>query len=107
MKHLIILAALAAGIAHAEFKDGNKLLTQIKGDAMDYVHANGYVIGVYDSLHSIVFCPPNNVTAGQVTDMVKNYLEANPDQRHLSADRHVAKVLGRAWPCAKNNKGGV
>lgn len=105
MKRLLILAALCAGTAHAEFKSGNTLLMQIKGDTTDYIHAIGYVTGVYDTLQGVTHCPPANITAGQVTDMVKNYLEANPETRHNSADRLIGIVLRSAWPCANRNGG--
>jgi len=100
MKKLILCLALTAGCAHAEFKDGNKLLAQLRGDATDYIHALGYITGVYDTLQHISHCPPPNVSAGQVGDMVKNYLEANPDTRHNTADRIVGLVLKNSWPCA-------
>ena len=101
MKRLIILAALCAGAAHAEFKSGNSLLAQIKGDNIDYIHSVGYVLGVYDTLQGVTHCAPAGITAGQVTDMVKNYLEANPETRHNSADRLIGIVLRLAWPCAQ------
>lgn len=105
MKRLIIIAALCAGAAHAEFKSGNTLLAQIKGDNIDYIHANGYVIGVYDTLQGVTHCAPAGVTAGQVTDMVKRYLEASPETRHNSADRLIGIVLRDVWPCAKKGTG--
>lgn len=106
MKRLLILAALLAGSAHAEFKTGNKLLSQINGDLADYANAVGYVTGVYDTLQSITHCPPGGVTAGQITDMVKNYLETNPEMRHNTADRIIGAVLKRAWPCAERGNSG-
>ena len=95
---------LLALTAHAEFMDGNKLLTRIKGDAYDYVNAVGYITGVSDATRSVTHCPPENVTAGQITDMVKQHLESIPSLRHLTADQHVVYVLKKAWPCA-NSRG--
>lgn len=100
MKKLLLTLAFVAGAAHAEFKDGNKLLTEIQGNTTDYIHAIGYVMGVYDTTQGITHCPPRNVTAGQVTDMIKSYLEQYPENRHNTADRIVGLVLRRAWPCA-------
>jgi hypothetical protein len=104
MKRALALLLLC-GSAHAEFKTGNQLLSQLRGDTTDYIHAIGYITGVYDTLQGVTHCPPGNVTAGQVTDMVRNYLEANPDNRHNTADRLVGLVLRRAWPCASSSGG--
>jgi hypothetical protein len=104
MKRFLMIA-LFCGSAHAEFKDGNKLLEQLRGDTTAYIHALGYVIGVYDTLQNLTHCPPVNVTAGQIGDMVKNHLEANPDTRHNTADRIVGLVLKNAWPCAAKPSG--
>lgn len=103
MKHLALtlLATASIGVAHAEFADGNKLLSDMTGDAMDRMHALGYITGVFDAGRSIVHCPPNNVTAGQISDMVKNYLSNVPADRHLTGDTIVFKVLKATWPCAK------
>jgi hypothetical protein len=99
--------ALSMSAAHAEFKDGNKLLRELRGDNIDQVHAMGYVIGVADALRGITHCPPSNVTVGQLSDMVKQHLEASPSTRHLTADVHVGFVLKQAWPCANNNSKGT
>lgn len=103
-KALLATALLVPAMAYAEFKDGNKLLAQLRGDSMDYVHALGYVIGIYDALQGVTHCPPANVTAGQVADMVRQHLEAAPSLRHLTGDRHVSYVLKRAWPCADSRR---
>lgn len=107
---LTMLSLLVPLLAQAEFKDGNKLLAQIKGDTIDYVHAVGYITGVADAVHGVAYCPPPTITAGQITDMVKQHLEQLPSMRHLSADQHVIFVLKRTWPCAegssRRNNGG-
>jgi hypothetical protein len=103
MKHLVLtlLATASIGVAHAEFADGNKLLSDMNGDAMDRMHALGYITGVFDAGRSIVHCPPTNITAGQINDMVKNYLTNIPADRHLTGDAIIFKVLKGVWPCAK------
>lgn len=105
-RNIILALALAAGAAHAEFKDGNKLLSQIQSSGAEYGIALGYVTGVADATVGIYHCPPPNITAGQVTDMVKLHLEQHPDKRHLSADTHVVYVLKSAWPCPKKSSNG-
>ena len=100
----LVVGAACAG-AQAEFFDGNKLLAKIKGDAYDYVNAVGYIMGVSDATRGITHCPQENVTAGQMTEMLKNHLEALPSVRHLPADQHVTYVLKNNWPCLKKGTG--
>ena len=98
----VIILALAAGSAHAEFVDGNKLLSQMKDSSyFSQGHAMGYVAGVADVGIGFIHCAPSNLTAGQLNDMIKNYLENTPAERHLSGDTIVNKVLKSVWPCAK------
>ena len=101
----VLLYTCAAGMAHAEFLDGNKLLSRIKGDGYDYLNAIGYITGVADATRGVISCPPDNITAGQLTDMMKMHLESAPSVRHLPADQHVAYVMKKAWPCAEKKRG--
>jgi len=100
MKKLLILLAFC-GSAHAEFRDGNKLLSDLQGDIYDRMHALGYIVGIADMGRGFVNCMPENATAGQINDMVKNYLINTPADRHLTGDVIVNKVLKAVWPCAK------
>ena len=102
MKRLILTLALVAGAAHAgTFWDGNKLYNKLQGNTMEQMQALGYIMGVADALDTATICAPNNVTAGQINDMMKNYLENYPAVRHLAADSLISLVLGRMWPCEK------
>jgi len=99
MKRFLILLTLC-GSAHAEFLDGNKLLSDMKGSHGFQMSALGYVMGVADTLQGVTVCMPPSVLSGQGLDMVRNYLEANPAVRHFSADMIVSDVLKRSFPCA-------
>lgn len=105
-KILITLCLAAATSAHAEFKDGNKLLYQITGEHTDKMIALGYITGVSDTQHGVLHCAPPNVTAGQILDMVKIHLQNSPSTRHMSADLHVTYVLKEAWPCPEKKSNG-
>lgn len=106
MKLTIALAALVVSTAaHAEFLDGNKLLSDMTGTHGQQMSALGYVMGVSDALQGIVVCLPVNVTAGQINDMVKNYLNNVPRERSVSADITVSKILKDTWPCAARSNG--
>lgn len=105
MRKLLLIAVLACTSAHAEFRDGNKLLAEMNGTFGDKMLAMGYIAGTVDSLNNITICAPYNLTLGQATDMVRQYLENNPGVRHFSADAIVNRVMSSAWPCAKKGSG--
>ena len=105
MKKLLILAAMVATSAHAEFWSGNQLLTRLQGDTIaERIQALGYIMGVADATQGSGHCPPEQVTSGQIRDMVRNHLESVPSARHIEASSHVVYVLGTAWPCAKKGR---
>jgi len=104
-KAIYVLAMLASVSAHAEFRTGNKLLEQMNGTPMEKMLSLGYVMGVSDTLQGATVCPPETLTAGQASDMVKKYLEDNPSVRHLAGDAIVNRVLSSVWPCAKRGGG--
>ena len=104
MKKLLLAAALVCTGAHAEFKDGNRLLSEMNGSHTNQMNALGYVVGVADAIMWVTFCPPATISAGQVHDMTKQYLEQYPADRHNSADRIINHVLKSAWPCAKKGQ---
>lgn len=106
MKRILLFAVIACGGAHAQFFTGNDLLTRINSDSsIDRTLAMGFIMGVYDSSLLTEHCPPSNVTAGQVRDMVAKDLYNGAAARHLPAAAFVSYTLGTAWPCAKKGKG--
>lgn len=106
MKKLIIAIALCATTtAHAAFFTGNELLTKLNGDNVDKLHALGYIQGAADAYSGIMFCPPGTVTAGQLMDMIKNYLTNTPAVRHRAADVIIMDALQPVWPCKNRNSG--
>ena len=103
MKRALLLAVLlAAGPAQAqEFQSGNQLLSNCEADDISRKSVClGYVVGAHDAFSGSSICSPDNVTQGQVRDVVVRWLRANPDKRHISADRTVMIALGSVWPCA-------
>lgn len=110
MKKFIVGLLFVPSMAMAEFQTGNQLYQKITSSIVgEQMYAMGYVAGVFDAWQHIDHCPPANVlTLGQVYDMVKNHLEANPSTRHRTADMIIRDVLKRTWPCANNsNRGGT
>lgn len=93
--------------ARAEFFSGNDLLSKMNSDSyIEKSQALGYVQGVFDLGQRIFHCAPNGpgITARQIHDMVKSYIELVPETRHHAADSLVITVLAKAWPCP--NRGG-
>ena len=106
MRKILTAALLVCGSAHAQFFTGNDLLTRLNADnSIDRTLAMGFIMGVYDSSLLLEHCPPSNVTAGQVRDMVAKDLYNGAAARHLPAAAFVAYTLSAAWPCAKKGKG--
>lgn len=108
MKKLLIALLMIPALARAEFETGNSLYQKIQNNSnMEQMYVLGYVGGVFDALHSVAHCPPPNLTLGQVTDVVKNYLAQNPAIRHRTADVLVREILQKTWPCANRNGRGA
>jgi len=109
MKKLLASLLFVPCMASAEFLSGNDLLARINSDeVLHRMFALGYVAGVSDAQQHVISCPSAGVTNGQVRDVVKSYLEANPGIRHKTADMLIADALKQVWPCAnRNNRGGV
>lgn len=104
MKKLIAAMLFIPTMAHAEFFTGNQLLEKLKDvEAWSRMQALGYIQGVFDANMSITICPPSGVTAGQVNDMIKNYLENTPAIRNRTADRIIQDALKSVWPCQNRN----
>jgi hypothetical protein len=100
MKKLLIVLLVAPSIASAAFFDGNKLLSHMKSKELwENAMAAGYVMGVFDTYQGEGHCAAPNVTAGQSRDVVRKYLENNPEVRDVSADLLSLVALSIAFPC--------
>jgi len=106
MRKLLLAGALLCSSAHVQFFTGNDLLTRLNSDSsIDRTLGTGFIMGVYDATLMLEHCPPSNVTAGQVRDMVAKDLYNGAAARHLPAAAFVSYTLSTAWPCAKKGKG--
>jgi hypothetical protein len=100
-KHFLICAMMASPAFANQFWDGNKLLMRMNGDSYDQAHALGYVMGVFDTDGRRKVCAPQNITSGQLYDIVKQQLETRPEFRHFHADVIVLGSLALVWPCER------
>lgn len=103
MKKIIpTIALLACTAANAEFFTGNQLLLWMQSaEQAERTAAMGYVAGVHDMGLGTNHCPPDAVSLGQVTDVVRKVLVEVPVIRDKSGDVIVNAVLKKAWPCAE------
>ena len=106
MRALVLCLSLFSFSAHADFRDGNKLLADLNDGGVIFPAVGlGYVIGVADALNGVTHCMPAGVTAGQLRDMVRNFLTNTPAIRHLPAADAVTYVLRQTWACPRSGRG--
>jgi hypothetical protein len=106
MKKLILTTCLTllSLAANAQYINGNKLFSEMNSSSLsDKNFALGYVLGVVDSYDDELFCIPNGVNAGQLRDIVQQYLARNAKDRHLHGGALVAIALMDVYPCKKGN----
>ena len=112
----------AAEVSMQGYINGHRLLERCDGftmtredlspdERMRFNYCNAYVAGVSDSLHAfkaeaaqagvadVNYCQPVEVSSGQATTIVVNYLRGHPEQRHLSGASLAIKALKEAFPC--------
>lgn len=108
MKKLLIVFLLLPALAKAEFMTGNDLLTKQRASSIvDNMVALGYVQGVFDATQRVIHCADGAITAGQVNDMARQYLEMYPTIRNKTADVLLTELFKKTWPCANRNGRGV
>ncbi|MBM0416308.1 MULTISPECIES: Rap1a/Tai family immunity protein [Aeromonas] len=107
--YMLCLGALFPFTASAAFYSGNDLIEVCESTESDPVYfqksseCRAYIAGVYDSFTGYEFCPPQDVTMGQVVKIAKKYISNNPELTHKQAMVLVLSSLIDAFPCKKNN----
>jgi hypothetical protein len=108
LKYLALVVALAVATpAHAAnvFESGNDLLTACLGDGQQRMLCYGYIEAISDAMKYFQQghpeCPPGNVIAQQVRDVVVNWLQAHPAGRHYTAVSLVVRAFKAAWGCGE------
>lgn len=119
---LIVMLLFTSQFAYAK-TTGNKIYVQlISQDAGENLMAYSYISGVLDTeemffledmFTSMQNDAPNfrvkhycfgsdQVTFGQIVDVVKKYLESKPETRHEKANGLIRAALIQSFPCDKN-----
>jgi hypothetical protein len=110
MKRAIAVLGLVlwAQEGFASFRDGNQILLECKEEGtIGYGYCVGYIASASDTAEmwanqgfmKKAICHPENVSQGQLRQIVVKFLEENPEKLHLSADSLVVTALIRAFPC--------
>ena len=109
------VAALAvwcgyADSACASYADGNDLYKRCapNTETADSAYCYGYVVAIADVLRSVApnpylgnkVCIPLEVKAGQLRDIIYNWLAAHPESRHYSGNSLAASALAQVYPCS-------
>ncbi len=84
---------------------GNQLWDSCKSDPPDQA-CQGYVAGVADAMvlndgwvGGWRACLRDHTTRGQITDVVKQWLQSHPEERGYGAPALVIEALAHAFPC--------
>lgn len=120
MKRILLAIGLVLGMSsvEAQLQDGNNLLDMFQecdrydsGDdeanPMVCSFITGYVIGTIHGweraagVHKFPsqICVPANASFGQMTAVVRKYMDNTPEKLHLPASGIVLLALREAFPC--------
>ena len=97
--------------AHAEYFETGRDLYQkcrAKGTASQ-VFCFGFIIGIADVMEDNPLdgrsaCIPKDATIQQVTGVVVEFLEKNPDIRDFTGESLTVQALSEKYPCARPKK---
>jgi Rap1a immunity proteins len=89
------------------YKSGNELLEALRQDSgLEHAYALSYIAGVVDTANGSAtregFCfdlGQRSLKASQLAEIVKPFLEKNPQMRERPGSVLVAAALAEAWPC--------
>ena len=104
---LVVLALLGAINCARAFYTGNELYdtcsakeSQTAGFYGKSGYCNGFIDGVFAATTpTISFCGWSGVTSRQLRDVVIQYLNTHPAERHQLANDLVVRALKQAFPC--------
>lgn len=102
---LLGLSIAMADPAHAGFNDGNRALSRCTSTQdHDISYCLGLIAGLTDGVldsTTNVICLPQNVTIGQLRDVLLRHLANNPESRHVGAGAIMFVSLITAFPCRR------
>jgi len=103
-----LLVSASTDAQRVSLTTGNKLLEacESKGE-FDQEFCHGYITGVSDmeGINTAAHpeqrrsCIPEDVTNGQIKDVVLKYLRDHPEDRHLLAAILIVEAVSKAFSC--------
>lgn len=92
--------AQAAGYYHrADALDQLRLAYDRNDPEAKAAYFRGYVVGVADSENGRLWCPPGDVSAERIQQIVSKYMRENPATATQDAVSVVTTALGTGFPC--------
>ena len=107
---LLLVSVSTDGQHRVSTTTGNSLLETCSSvGKADELFCLGYIGGVadVDGLEGATFperqrsCVPDNVSNGQLMDVVVKYLKEHPEERHMLAAILIVEALTKAFPCKR------
>lgn len=109
-KHIMILAALLASTPlqarETVSDDGNELLGYctdssyfMQGMCLGYVRGLDAGVAALVQYADLTICRPDNVTVGQIKDVILAYIRRHPAKRHEGNVLLSMYAQVEAWPC--------
>lgn len=106
MRQLLLIALCSsclvvaqAWAADFDWMSGDSLSKECQQEDEDF--CLGYIMGAVAG-HSVSgsdYCLPDDATGNQLTDVVKSWLQANPDKRQLASTVLITQALKEKFPC--------
>ena len=106
-----LVMLLFVSSVNAQYTTGNQLyeLCQFQEDPIKFMPCEFFIIGAWEMYLTAVgfsnsppqrgICAPENSSKSQTVDIVKNYLESHPENRHVEATALIVLALSEVWPC--------
>ena len=105
MKKVITAVLLtASAAANATWFTGNDLHKHLNGGDFQKGFVLGMIVGVASTWTGDLFCIPKGVTPGQMEDVVRQFMNSKPQDRHESAELIIGAALVSVYPCEKKGK---
>ncbi len=109
MKHIFFIGLLVSTSTFANYETGNTLYAKLISDSgIDRMYSAGVIVGVVDGLdqtrkNGFCFSVPDQVTVGQLSDIVRSFLKDSPSVRHYKAGSLIQAALDKAFPCPSSS----
>lgn len=97
--YIATAAIVFASSSNASWISAGQLNDMFFGGEYERGAATGFVAAIAATADGTVACIPNNVTIGDIKEVVAITLQEIPQHFHRSADVVTAVILRSAWPC--------